>query len=292
MKSKIKSLYTLAAATALSLVLSSCVKDKFSAPANTTATDPSGVAATMNLRDFKIRYCFGVAHTLDSAKPVRINDSIVLSGVINAADRTGNFYKQLILQDSTGGIQLKVEATGLYNEYPIGRRIFIKCKDLYIYNYLGTLEIGSYIDTTGAQPTLGGIPYTLLPTYVVKGALNQTLVPKKYTITDLNSANQIYDQSTLIRIDSVEFTAPDTGLTYSDPFNKAFGNINFQQRDRNTAVVRSSGYANFAAVKVPKGSGTLYGIFTIYQKSNGSLINQIGIRDTTDVQFTDPRFAP
>lgn len=277
---------------AIAVALSSCVKDKWGAPPVASEGDPANVHATMNLRDFKIRYCFGIAHTLDSARPVRINDSIILSGVINSSDRAGNFYKQLVLQDSTGGIQIKVDATGLYNEYPIGRRVFILCKGLYLYNYLGTLEIGSYIDTTGPQPTLGGIPSNLIPRYIVKGALNAPLVAKKYTISDLNAANQIYEQSTLIRVDSVEFTAPDTGLTYSDPFNKAFGNINFQQRDRNSAVVRSSGYANFAAVKVPKGSGTLYGIFTIYQKSNGSLINQVGIRDTSDVQFTDPRFYP
>jgi hypothetical protein len=55
-------------------------------------------------------------------------------------------------------------------------------------------------------------------------------------------------------------------------------------------VVRSSGYANFAIDRVAQGSGNLTGIFTIYQKSNGSTINQIGIRDTTDVQFYSPRF--
>lgn len=274
------------------MTIGACVKQKFDAPPIHTDTDPSGMQATMNLRDFKIRYCLGPIYTMDSARPVLITDSIILSGVINAADRTGNFYKQLVLQDSTGGIQLKVDATGLYNEYPIGRRIFIKCKGLYLYNYLGTLEMGSYIDTTGPQPGLGGIPSTLLSQYVVKGALNVPLTPKKYTITGLNAANQLYDQSTFIQIDSVEFTPADTGLTYADPFNKAFGNINFQERSRATAVVRSSGYANFATVHVAKGSGTLYGIFTLYQKSNGSLINQIGIRDTTDVQFTDPRFAP
>lgn len=290
MKSTIKYFLVFTATVVMAVALSSCVKDKFAAPPVVTDGNPANVQATMNLRDFKIRYCFGVAHTLDSSRPVRINDSIILTGVINSSDRAGNFYKQLVLQDSTGGIQLKVEATNLYNEYPIGRRIYIKCKGLYLYNYLGTLEIGSYIDTTGPQPTLGGIPTTLLPNYIVKGELNAPLVPKKYTITDLNSANQIYEQSTLIRVDSVEFIPGDLGLTYADPFNKAFGNITFQQRDRNSAVVRSSGYANFAAVPVAQGSGSLTGIFTIYQKSNGSLINQIGIRDTSDVQFNQPRF--
>ncbi|MCW3127174.1 MAG: hypothetical protein JWO03_2832 [Bacteroidetes bacterium] len=284
-----KVLITLTAAV-MAFAVSSCVKDKFSAPAALINADPSGMQATMTTLQFKNRYCFGVAHTLDSSRPVLITDSIILSGVINADDKTGNFYKQLILQDATGGIQVKVEATGLYNEYPIGRRVFIKCKGLYLYNYLGTLEMGSYIDTTGPQPTLGGIPNTLLSTYVVKGASGVPLAPVKYTIADLNNANQLYEQSTLIQVDSVEFIDGDLGLTYSDPFNKAFGNITFTERSRNTAVVRSSGYANFAAVPVAQGSGTLTGIFTIYQKSNGTFINQIGIRDTTDVQFSSPRF--
>jgi hypothetical protein len=133
--------------TVMALAISSCVKDKFTAPPTLANADPSGLTATMTLKQFEIAYCFGIAHTLDSIRPVRIDSNIILSGVINADDRTGNFYKQLVLQDSTGGIRLRVNATGLYNDYPIGRRVFIKCKGLYLYNYLGTLELGSYIDT-------------------------------------------------------------------------------------------------------------------------------------------------
>ena len=275
----------------MALTISSCVKDKFSAPPALANTDPSGLTATMTLKQFKITYCFGVAHALDSIRPVRIDSNIIISGVINADDRTGNFYKQLVLQDVTGGIQIKVNATGLYNDYPIGRRVFIKCKGLYLYNYLGTLELGSYIDTTGSQPGLGGIPSSLLPTYVIKGATGVAVTPQVYNISQLDAADQLNAQSTLIQIDSVEFINGDLGLTYADPFNKAFGNATFSEKHTGyTAVVRSSGYANFAVDRVAQGSGSLTGIFTIYQKSNGSTINQIGIRDTTDVQFYSPRF--
>ena len=274
----------------LTVAITSCVKEKFAAPPVRSETDPSGLQATMTLQAFKNRYVYTFAHTLDSIRPVRIVDSIILTGVINAEDRSGNFYKQLVLQDSTGGIQIKVDATGLYNEYPVGRRVFIRAKGLYLYNYLGTLEIGGYVDTTGSQPSLGGIPSNLISSFVVKGALNVPVVPKKYTINQLDAANQLYQQSTLIQVDSVEFIDGDLGLTYSDPYNQAFGNINFRDRIGNTAVVRSSGYARFAAVPVAKGMGTLTGIFTIYQKSNGSFINQISIRDTSDVRFNNPRF--
>jgi hypothetical protein len=286
----IKRITAAAVVAIMAISISACVKDKFSVPTVVNPSDPSGLHATMTFKDFKYKYCFQTAHILDSIRPYRIPDSIILSGVVNADDRTGNFYKQIVLQDSTGGIQIKIDATGLYNEYPVGRRIFIKCKGLYLYNYLGTLELGSYIDTTGPQPSLGGIPPTLLSTFVVKGAMDTPVVPKLYTIAQLNSADQLVEQSRLIQIDSVEFINGDLGLTYADPFNKAFGNITFADQGGYTAVVRSSGYANFAAKRVAQGSGRLTGIFTIYAKSNGTTINQIGIRDTTDVKFYNPRF--
>jgi hypothetical protein len=274
----------------LACTISACVKDKFSAPASLANADPSGLQATMTLAQFKTLYCYQKAHTLDSIGPVHITDSIILSGVINGDDRSGGLYKQLVMQDSTGGIQLKVDATSLYNEYPIGRRIFVKCKGLYLYNYEGTLEIGSYVDTTGPQPGLGGIPAPLIPNYVVKGMTGISITPKLYTIAQLNAADQLNQQSTLIRIDSIEATPPDTALTYADPYNKAFGNINFVDRLGYTSVLRTSGYADFAAIPVPNGSGTLIGIFTVYAKSNGTTVNQINIRDTSDVHWNNPRF--
>lgn len=271
--------------------ISSCVKEKFDAPPALPNTDPSNIQRTMTLHDFKARYTnrFTV-NVLDSIRPTLITDSIVLSGIVNGDDKSGAFYKQIVFQDETGGMQIKVDASGLFNEYPVGRKIFVKCKGLYLYYYLGSLELGSYIDTTGSQPSLGGIPAPLISTFVVKGTTGNVLTPQKYTIAQLNAANQLDQQSTLIRIDSIQFTPPDTALTYADPYNKAYGNINFIDRLRYTSILRTSGYADFAAIPVPNNSGTLIGVFTIYAKSNGTTINQINIRDTSDVQFNSPRF--
>jgi hypothetical protein len=271
--------------------ISSCVKDKFSAPPALANTDPANIQATMTLHDFKAKYCNNSNFNIyDSIRPILITDSIVLSGIVNGDDRSGAFYKQIVFQDATGGMQIKVDASGLFNEYPVGRRIFVNCKGLYLAYYLGSLELGSYVDTTGSQPSLGGIPAPLIPKFIVKGSSGNRLIPQRYTIAQLNAANQQDQQSTLIRIDSIQFTPPDTALTYADPYNKAYGNINFVDKFRYSSILRTSGYADFAAIAVPDSSGTLTGVFTIYAKSNGTTVNQINIRDTSDVQFHSPRF--
>jgi hypothetical protein len=289
---KFSSIKNIATAIISGLILfsvSSCVKDKFTAP-NATNVDPAGIHATMTISQFKLNY---YVPNQANPFPFKINDSVILSGVINGDDRSGNIYKSLIFQDSTGGLQIVVDQSDLYNFYPVGTRIFVKCKGLYLYNYAGTLELGSYIDTTKAQPALGGIPAVNLSTYVLKGMTGVPLTPKHWTLFNLtNAADQLNDQSTLIQVDSVEFNNASLPLTFADAINKASGNLTLQDLATptpNTVVVRSSGFANFATQNPPSGFGSVTGIFTIYVQSNGTANNQITIRDTSDCHLNNPR---
>ena len=288
----IKNIALSIASAAVIMSASSCVKETFSAPVAPANTDPAGIYPTMTIKDFKTQYIFHRAHVLDSASPVLITDSIILSGVVNSDDRSGNLYKQLIFQDSTGGLQIVVDAADLYNTFPVGTKIFVKCKGLYLYNYLGTLEIGSYINRTGAQPSLGGIPWVNLSTYVLRGMKMDTVLPKRLTLAQINGADPINDQSILVQVDSVHFAVAtnDTTTTYADAINKAFGNVNLNDcpSPPNSVTVRTSGYANFATTLVPHGYGSVLGIFSIYNKSSGP-VNQLTIRDLNDVRLTRTR---
>ena len=284
----------IATATAVVILsIASCVKEKFSNPTITNA-DPAGVSATMTMAQFKSLYCGGArGNALDSLVPVLIKDSIILSGVINGDDRSGNIYKTLIFQDATGGLEVTVDQSDLYNTYPVGTRIFVKCKGMYLFNYAGTLELGSYINYTGAQPALGSVPAVNLTTYVLKGMTGIALTPKHWTVFNLvNGADPLNDQNTLVEVDGVQFTNADTSLTYGDAINKASANLLLEdsmQPTPNTVIVRSSGYATFATAKPSTGYGSVVGIFSLYQESNGTVQNQITIRDTTDVKLNNPR---
>jgi hypothetical protein len=46
-------------------------------------------------------------YTIGASTPVKVTDDLIISGIVNADDKDGNFYKVITLQDSTGGIQIK-----------------------------------------------------------------------------------------------------------------------------------------------------------------------------------------
>lgn len=60
-------------------------------------------------------------------KPVLIEDDIVIAGRVVSSDKTGNFYKQIFIQDQTGGIEVKIGKYSLHNEYKPGQMVYVKC---------------------------------------------------------------------------------------------------------------------------------------------------------------------
>jgi hypothetical protein len=279
---KVVAAVTISAVLALAVI--SCKKDNFTVPPPGANLDPAGIHATMTISQFKQRYCTPYEN---SYFPVQLHDSVIISGIVNADDRSGNFYKTLSLQDSTGGIQIKIGSSYLYQDYPIGRRIFIKVKGLYFYNYSGTYELGGYIDsTTSTYPNVGAIVSTSASDYVIKGqwGLDSLIKPVHKTIRDLNNADFINLQSTLVEVDNVEFGAFDTTQTYADALTKASVNRNLYDCASNSVIVRTSGFAGFANTKPNKGHGSLVGVYSYYSIQS---VVQLAIRDTTDVLFSD-----
>lgn len=260
--------------------ISSCVKDKFDAPPNGANEDPKGLAATMTIAQFKSTYfSFGQLK--------QIPDSVVIVGVVNGDDKSGNLYKTLSIQDSTGGIQLVVDQTNFYTDYPVGRRVFVKCKNLFIGDYSGMVQLGAYIDNTGSYPSLGRIPSASIPNVVVKGKWGLTVDPVTLTLADLNTSTYDRYQSVLIKVSDMEFACSDVGQIYGDQVYKQSLNRVAEDCAGDNLLVRSSGYANFANSRTPGGKGDLVGIFSIFKRSSSSIDRQLVIRDTTDVKFSN-----
>ena len=75
-------------------------------------------------------------------KPYDITKSCVIKGQIITSDQTGNIYKSFYIQDATGGIEIKIGKSGLYNDYKVGQWIYVDCTDLTVGSYEGMLQIG------------------------------------------------------------------------------------------------------------------------------------------------------
>ena len=260
-----------AAVLVVSLGTFSACKKSFDAPPG--ATDQNIVANT-SIQQLK------ALHTTAGAYDV-ITSDLVISGVVVADDRSGNLYKQLFIQDSTGGLQILLDANSLYGTYPVGRRIYIRCKDLCISDYNGLMALGVKATVAGL-PSQEGIPGNLISNYVIGGSMNNPVVPKVVTIAQLGTNMQNPYLGTLIQLEGFAFTS--LSGTYSDTSAyKSTVNRDIKNCSNNTIIVRTSAYANFAAKKVAQGRGTLLAIYT-----NFGSTKQLLIRDSTDVRFTDP----
>ncbi len=211
----------------------------------------------------------------------KISVESIIEGVVIADDSRDNFYKSIIIQDSTGGITIRMDGFGLYNEYPVGRTLFVRLKDLWLGDYGKMIQLGAGVDRSdSAYPELIGIPTPLFDRYLVKASLQNRISPKEITIDQLNDSLQ----STLIRISNIEFSSADTGKTYADAVNKLSVNNTLKACGTGSVYLRTSGFANFASLKTPRGNGSITAVYTVFRTEK-----QLMIRDTSDIQMNGLR---
>src|SRR5690606_35616425 len=84
--------------------------------------------------DIEVNFTIDQLKTRYLGQPYYINEDLVISGVVVADDKSGNFYKTIILEDSAtqSGIALSLNSTFLFTSYPVGRRIFVKLRGLFL----------------------------------------------------------------------------------------------------------------------------------------------------------------
>ena len=213
-----------------------------------------------------------------SGSPKLIDSNWTIYGIVTADDRSGNFYKQINIEDSTGGITILINQNSLYTKYPVGRKVYVKLKGLY-YGFYGGLPQLGIID----NGSMGQIPATVTDNFIVRASYPHTIKTDTLTLAALASPNTAY-LNRLVTIRDVEFMDNELGTTYAaDPNTSSQSGTNRSIHScsgSGSIIVRTSNYANFRDVKIPGGKGTITGIYTVF---NGDA--QLVIRDTNDVRF-------
>lgn len=253
----------------------SCVKTEFDEPP--AGGVPVDITANTTIRDLK------KLHVSPNGGIDKIKDELIIGGEVVMDDRSGNYYKSLVIQDETGGIEVKFNDGYLYSSMPIGRKIFIRCKDLLLTDYNGLTQLtGSTVVENGVPSTVG-LTAAQVRQKVVKGEYAATkLAPKKVTIDQLLQNPDLI--STLVELENVQFTQCDAGKTFADVTTKNSLNRLIEDCNGQQVILRTSGYANFAAQTTPVGNGTVVGIASIYGSDN-----QMYIRDPSDLSMTAGR---
>lgn len=249
----------------------SCVKKDFDAPPDKSTYDPK----------------LPVTHTIAQLQAMQqgraIDSDVVISGIVVMDDKSGNYYKKMVIQDGTGGIEILVDQYNLYNDYPVGRKVYLKCKGLFLGNYGQNLQLGYTPDQTG---TISNIPAVLVGDFIVKANYPNPIIPDTVTLSQLASPNGAKKYlNTLVAIKKVEFAEDNVGISYAQLASLASAtNLTVQDCSGGKITMRNSGYAKFQPYITPGGNGVLVGIYTRYNTTP-----QLYIRDTNDVKFTGSR---
>lgn len=254
---------------ALAFQMTSCVKKVHDTPPDSSSYDPQ----------------LPVTHTIKQMKAFPMNTPIdtqaVISGIVVMDDRSGNYYKKIVIQDSTGGIEILIDQNNLYNDYPIGRKVYVKLKGLYLSEYGQNAQLGYVPDASGS---LSNIPFLEADQYIVKANYPNPIVADTLTLAELSNPNAMLDHlNTLVAIKDVEFAEDAVGVPYAQIASLASAtNRRINDCNGSSIILRSSGFARFQPLLTPGGKGTLVGIYTRFRNDA-----QLYIRDVSDVQFTD-----
>jgi len=252
------------------ITVTSCVKKDYDAPPDTSKTDPN---LPVNLTIAQLKAKYNTLTTIDS--------EWTIAGVVNADDRSGNFYKQINIEDSTGGITILIDGNSLYAKLPVGRKVYVKLKGL-AYGFYNKLPQLGFDDGEGG---VSGIPSTSLDKYVIRADYPHTITVQEFDgLASLKFANvDMYNR--LVKINNVEIIDNDLSQTYAQPSEISSGtSITLQDCNGNTIIMRTSAYANFQKFAVPKGKGSITALYTVYGTTP-----QLVIRDTGDVKMYDIR---
>ena len=84
-------------------------------------------------------------------KPLEVSGNVWIAGYVTSSDRTGNIYKEIYIEDETGGIDLKLGKSSLYSEYTIGQKLYVYCDDLTLGAYNGMPQLGMEADQTSTN---------------------------------------------------------------------------------------------------------------------------------------------
>lgn len=220
----------------------------------------------------------------------------ILEGYVVSSDSTGNFFKTLSIQNKlenpTRGLQVEMDRSNLYTNFPLGAKIQINLIGLNVAYDRGMLKIGeTYEDNNG------NIRVGRMMDAKINGRVKKTCEEIKFAKPVVyENIKEVMDKgvfNTLVTIKNVQFDNAELGKVYAET-NQTVDRILTDDKN-NKIKLRNSGYASFADEILPEGSGSITVVLNGYdQNVDGTLSPseyQLYIRSTKDVQFDNPRFG-
>lgn len=231
-------------------------------------------------------------HTLGTGTPTSIDTNAIITGIVISTDEFGSAYRELYIQDETGGICLRFSNTAYFNQYRIGQRVFVIAKGLHLGNYVsgdrfGFYQLGLFGNTTTGFQRISLVYESrhIFPDGIPGSRPNPTVITNT---ADINKGIG-GDYHTLVRLEDCYFQAANGSTRYFEKSGTSttISRVISFNNGTGTVEARISEYAAFANEILPTGPLNITGILTMFGDANSST-PQLIICDTKDVEAIAP----
>ena len=198
-----------------------------------------------------------------SGEVTEITSDLVMKGYVTSSDATGNFYKEIYLQNDstspTDAIRVLIDVSDSFNMFNLGREVYINLKGLYVGEYRtgdGVISVGEF---DAGQNRISNIREAVVKNHILRSSTVSELTPLPVKFSDISDAHI----GMMVEVANVSVVSSQVGKPYVDPNDsydtqrtleacEGFGKTSF--------ILETSAFANFKQNLLPAGTGTISGI--------------------------------
>ena len=296
---KMKYIKFLVAALLLGGIATSCMDDDWNDPTgenapfgnNNIVEETSKIVTIKELKAKTVdKFEASVANGL-----VEITEDWQLKARVTGNDIQGNIYNEVAVEDESGeGLLICIQKGGLYGFLPVGQEILVNLKGLYIGLYGNNVQIGMPYTNSSGRTFPSRMAFNIWNEHFkILGTADASKVqPEEFDVTKLKDVAYIKShRGKLMTLKNVEMAKADGKLAWAPEADKDAGNgvsrtVKINGKAQSLMVVRSSSYADFAALTMPTGKVNLTGVFTVYatNPSKYGYTWQILLRADSDIE--------
>lgn len=220
-----------------------------------------------------------------SGEAVEITADHVIKGYVVSSDATGNFYKELYIQNDptfpTEAIRLLIDVSDSYNMYNPGREVYIDLKGLYIGEYRtgdGVVSIG---ELDAGEDRLANMREAIAKKHVLRSSSTGEITPLAVQFSQISDVHI----GMMVEVSDVSVVSAEAGLPFVDPDDSFDTQRTLEACEgfaKSSFLLETSAYANFKQSMLPSGTGTIKGI--VSKTYNGdSLVLMLNSVDDVDM---------
>jgi len=213
-------------------------------------------------------------------------DSLWFDSYVTSSDISGNFYKEIYLQDHPSNpefaVRFLIDQSFLSNDYPMGRKLTILLNGLGAGVQNGVVSLGAFEGNS-----IGNLSFFLKENHIKRTDSTYNILPKTLALSEVDSTNI----GQWVRLPNVQLSKAELGRTFAgEAFDSFDGERNLVSCDTYSSLWLScSTFSDFKSIILPNGTGSVQGVLTRDFFDSKFILK---INNPTNIEFQDSRCDP